>query len=43
VVTGNGLSAESVELPAGSHRVTMSMADISGKRASRTFSFSVSA
>ena len=43
VVTANGLAAENVELPAGSHRVTMSIADTSGKRASRTFSFSVSA
>jgi|SRR5262245_5842872 len=43
VATPNGLSADSVELPAGNHRVTMSIADTSGKRAARTFNFSVSA
>jgi hypothetical protein len=42
-VTSNGLAAANVELPAGRHRVTMSIADTSGKTASRTFNFSVSA
>lgn len=41
--TPNGLTAENVELPSGRHRVTMSIADTSGKRASRTFNFTVSA
>jgi len=39
--TPDGLSAENVELPTGSHRVTLSIADTSGKTASRTFRFSV--
>ena len=39
--TLDGLSAENVELPTGSHRVTLSIADTSGKTASRTFRFSV--
>jgi hypothetical protein len=39
--TPNGLSAENVDLPLGQHRVTLSIADTSGKRASRTFQFSV--
>jgi hypothetical protein len=43
VTTPNGLAAENVELPAGRHRVTLSIADTSGKTASRTFNFSVSA
>jgi hypothetical protein len=38
----NSVSAANVELPAGEHRVTLSIADTSGKRASRTFSFNVS-
>lgn len=37
----DGLSAENVELPTGSHRVTLSIADTSGKTASRTFRFTV--
>jgi hypothetical protein len=41
VTTSDGLSAENVELPTGSHRVTLSIADTSGKTASRTFRFSV--
>jgi hypothetical protein len=41
VTTPNGLSADNVELPSGNHRVTLSIADTSGKRASRTFRFSV--
>jgi hypothetical protein len=39
--TADGLLAENVELPTGSHRVTLSIADTSGKTASRTFRFSV--
>jgi hypothetical protein len=39
--TANGLTAEGVELPTGRHRVTVSVADTSGKTASRTFRFSV--
>jgi hypothetical protein len=42
VATARGLAADNVELPSGSHRVTLSVADTSGKRASRTFRFSVS-
>jgi hypothetical protein len=42
-VTQNGLSANNVALPPGRHRVTISIADASGKRASRTFNFSVTA
>jgi hypothetical protein len=41
VMTPTGLSADNVELPSGNHRVTLSVADTSGKRASRTFRFSV--
>src|SRR5215475_7759027 len=41
VATPDGLTAYNVELPAGSHRVTMSIADTSGRMASRTFRFSV--
>ena len=41
LITPDGLSAENVELPTGSHRVTLSIADTSGKTASRTFRFSV--
>ena len=41
VTTPDGLSAANVELPTGSHRVTLSIADTSGKTASRTFRFSV--
>ncbi len=43
VAKPNGLAADNVELPTGSHRVTMSIGDTSGKSASRTFNFSVSA
>jgi hypothetical protein len=39
--TPDGLSAENVELPRGSHRVTLSIADTSGKTASQTFRFTV--
>lgn len=39
--TPNGLSATDVELPAGTHRVTLSIADTSGRTASTTFRFSV--
>jgi hypothetical protein len=42
VTTPNGLSAANVELPPGDHRVTLSIADTSGKTASRTLRFSVS-
>jgi hypothetical protein len=41
VTTSDGLSAENVELPTGSHRVTLSIADTFGKTASRTFRFQV--
>jgi len=37
----NTLSASNVELPVGDHRITLSIADNAGKRASRTFRFSV--
>jgi hypothetical protein len=42
VTTPNGLAADNVELPPGDHRVTLSIADMSGKTASRTFRFSIS-
>lgn len=42
VTTSNGMSAENVDLPLGQHKVTLSIADTTGKRASRTFQFSVS-
>lgn len=41
VTTLNGLSATDVELPSGSHRVTLSIADTSGRTASKTIRFSV--
>jgi hypothetical protein len=41
VTTPNGLSAENVDLPLGDHRVTLSIADTSGKTSSRTFRFSI--
>lgn len=41
VATPNGLSAADVELPSGDHRVTLSIADTSGRTASKTFRFSV--
>jgi hypothetical protein len=42
VTTPSGLLAENIELPPGDHRVTLSIADTSGKTASRTFRLSVS-
>jgi hypothetical protein len=42
VMTPNGISAENVELPPGDHRVTLSIADMSGRSASQTIRFSVS-
>jgi hypothetical protein len=39
--TANGLSAENVEIPLGTHKITISIADTSGKTALRTFQFSV--
>ena len=39
--TPNGLSAENVDLPAGDHKVTLSIADTIGKISTRTFRFSV--
>jgi hypothetical protein len=39
--TANGLIAENVDLPTGNHRITLSIADTGGKRASQTFRFSV--
>lgn len=41
VTTPGGLSAVDVELPAGSHRVTLSVADTAGRTASKTIRFSV--
>jgi hypothetical protein len=41
VVTPNGLKATNVELPAGNHRVTLSVADTAGRTASKTFRLSV--
>lgn len=41
--TANGLAAEGVVLPTGSHRVSISVADTSGKTASRTFQFTIAA
>jgi hypothetical protein len=37
----DSLVAENVDLPVGDHRVTISIANTSGKTASRTFRFSV--
>lgn len=37
----DSLSAANVNLPTGSHRITLSIADNVGKRGSRTFQFSV--
>jgi hypothetical protein len=37
----NGLAAADVELPSGDHRVTLSIADTSGRTASKTIRFSV--
>jgi hypothetical protein len=39
--TSDTLVAENVNLPLGNHRVTLSIADVLGKTASRTFRFSV--
>jgi hypothetical protein len=39
--TSDTLLAQNVNLPLGNHRVTLSIADMSGKTASRTFRFSV--
>lgn len=39
--TPDSLLAENVNLPLGEHSVTLSVANISGKPASRTFNFSV--
>jgi hypothetical protein len=41
VKSPNSLSAANVNLPAGDHRITLSIADNAGKSASRTFQFSV--
>ena len=41
VVSRNSLSAANVDLPTGNHQITLSIADTGGKRASRTFRFSV--
>jgi hypothetical protein len=40
-MTANGLIAHEVELPPGDHRVTMSIADTSGRTSRRTFNLSV--
>jgi hypothetical protein len=39
--TPNGLLAKNVDIPPGNHRVTISIADTTGKTASRTFRFSI--
>ncbi|MBI2736849.1 MAG: hypothetical protein HYX38_09935 [Rhodospirillales bacterium] len=41
VATTDGLSATDVELPSGDHRITLSIADTSGRTASKTLRFSV--
>lgn len=41
VATNDGLSATDVELPSGDHRITLSIADTSGRTASKTLRFSV--
>ncbi len=41
VTTPSGLSAADIELPSGNHRVTLSIADTSGRTASKTLRFSV--
>jgi len=41
VITANGLVARDVDLPPGDHRITLSIADTSGRSASRTFNLSV--
>jgi hypothetical protein len=40
-VTASGLVAHDVELPPGDHRVTMSIADTSGRTSRQTFNLSV--
>ena len=40
-VTGQGLDAENVDVPAGDHRVTLTIADTLGRQASETFAFKV--
>ena len=42
VTTTNSLVAANVDLPPGEHRVTLSIADSTGRRTSRTFNLSVS-
>jgi hypothetical protein len=42
VTTTNSLAAANVDLPPGEHRVTLSIADSTGRRTSRTFNLSVS-
>jgi hypothetical protein len=39
--TLNGLTAADVDLPSGNHKVTLSIADTLGKKASRTFQLNV--
>ena len=39
--TSNRLSAENVSIPSGSHRVTISIANTLGKRASKTFQLTI--
>ena len=41
-MTANSLTALNVDLPSGEHRVTLSIADTTGRSASRTFNLSVS-
>lgn len=40
-VSGQGLDAEKVDVPAGDHRVTLTIADTLGRQASETFAFKV--
>ena len=40
-VDGHGLQADNVAIPAGTHRVTLSIADLLGRENSRTFEFTV--
>jgi hypothetical protein len=41
VTTGNGFVARDVDLPLGNHRITLSIADMTGRATSRTFDLSV--
>ena len=41
VATPNSLSAANVDLPSGSHKITLAIADDTGKTASKTFQFSI--